>query len=129
MDSREPRDKHSGTYIFPSKQWSICIMFSNLKLYCRYAYTKPCMINRIWDLKQLWLQMNGHAWFHLQRLRWPVRKGRERTIHNENICYQQDSNTHLPSPWQESQRLRPLGHEGLLVISVLMSYRIMGYKI
>ena len=46
-----------------------------LKLYCRYEYTKPCMINRIWGLKQLWLQVNGHAWFHLQRLRWPVRNG------------------------------------------------------
>ena len=46
-----------------------------LKLYCRYEYTKPYMINRIWGLKQLWLQVNGHAWFHLQRLRWPVRNG------------------------------------------------------
>ena len=46
-----------------------------LKLYCRYLYPKPCMINHIWDLKQLWLQVNGHAWFHLQRLRWPVRNG------------------------------------------------------
>ena len=27
-----------------------------------------------------------------------------------------------------AQRLRPLGHEGLMVISGLMSYRIMGYK-
>ena len=46
-----------------------------LKLYCRYLYTRPCMINHIWGLKQLWLQVNGHAWFHLQRLRWPVRNG------------------------------------------------------
>ena len=37
--------------------------------------TRPCMINHIWGLKQLWLQVNGHAWFHLQRLRWPVRNG------------------------------------------------------
>ena len=44
-----------------------------LKLYCRYEYTKPCSINRIWGLKKLWLQVSGHAWFHLQRLRWPVR--------------------------------------------------------
>ena len=32
-----------------------------LYMYCRYEYTKPCMINRIWGLKQLWLQVNGHA--------------------------------------------------------------------
>ena len=24
-----------------------------LKLYCRYEYTRPYMINRIWSLKQL----------------------------------------------------------------------------
>ena len=44
-----------------------------LKLYCGYKYTRPCMINRIWGLKQLWLQVNGHAWFHLHGLRRPVR--------------------------------------------------------
>ena len=27
----------------------------SLKLYCRYLYTRPCMINPIWGLKQLWL--------------------------------------------------------------------------
>ena len=46
-----------------------------LKLYCMYLYTRPYMINRIWSLKQLWLQANGHAWFHLHGLRWPVRNG------------------------------------------------------
>ena len=74
----------------------------DLKLYCRYLYTRPCMINHIWGLKQLWLQVNGHAWFHLQRLRWPVRNGRERKIQNENICLQRDSNPHPASPRQES---------------------------
>ena len=54
----------------PLKQW--CHM---LKLYCRYEYIRPYMINRIWSLKQLWLQVNGHAWFHLHGLRWPVRNG------------------------------------------------------
>ena len=54
--------------------------------------------------------------------------GRERKIQIENICLQRDSNPHDASPWQESQRLRPLGQEGLMVISGLMSYRIMGYK-
>ena len=43
------------------------------------------------------------------------------------ICLQRDSNPQHASPRQESQRLRPLGHEGLLVISGLMSYRITGY--
>ena len=46
-----------------------------LKLYCRYEYTRSYMINRIWSLKQLWHQVNGHAWFHLHGLRWPVRNG------------------------------------------------------
>ena len=54
--------------------------------------------------------------------------GRERKILNENICFQRDSNPHHASPRQESQRLRPLGHEGLMVISGLMSYRTMEYK-
>ena len=47
---------------------------------------------------------------------------------NENICLHRDSNPHNASVRQESQRLRPLGHEGLMVISGLMSYKIMGYK-
>ena len=53
----------------------------------------------------------------------------ERRIQNEIICLQQGSNLHQASQRQESQRLRPLGHEGLMVISGLMSYRIMGYKL
>ena len=55
--------------------------------------------------------------------------GRKRKIQNENICLRWDSNPHHASLRQESQRLRPLGHEGLMVISGLMSYRIMGYKL
>ena len=27
--------------------------YDDLKLYCRYLYTRPCMINHIWGLKQL----------------------------------------------------------------------------
>ena len=53
---------------------------------------------------------------------------RERQIQNENICLQWDSNPHHAIPRQESQRLRPLGHKGLMVISSLMSYGIMGNK-
>ena len=37
--------------------------------------------------------------------------------------------THQQSTTGKSQRLRPLGHEGLMVISGLMSYRIMGYNL
>ena len=48
-----------------------------LKLYCGYLYTRPCMINRIWGIKQLWLQVNGHAWFHLHGIHLPVRNGAE----------------------------------------------------
>ena len=55
--------------------------------------------------------------------------GRERKIQKENIiCFQRDSNLHFASLRQEIRCLRPLGHEGLMVISGLMSYRIMGYK-
>ena len=54
--------------------------------------------------------------------------GSERKIQNENICLQRDTNPHHTSPRQESQRLRPLGNEDLMMISGLMSYTIMGYK-
>ena len=53
--------------------------------------------------------------------------GREQKIQNENTYVQRDLNPHHASLRQESQRLRPLSHEGLMVISGLMSYRIMGY--
>ena len=52
---------------------ALCNILSNL--YCGYKYTRPCMINRIWGLKQLWLQVNGHASFHLHGLCWPVLNG------------------------------------------------------
>ena len=77
---------------------------TSLKLYCKYLYTRPCMINHIWGLKQLWLQVNGHAWFHLL-CNGSVDlfgTGRERKIQNENICLQRDSNPHPASPRQES---------------------------
>ena len=81
----------------------------NLKLYCGYKYTRPCMINRIWDVLQLWLQVNGHAWFHLHGLQWPVRNGEGAKNSNENIGLQRDSNQRYANPRQESQRCRPLG--------------------
>ena len=80
-----------------------------LKLYCRYLYTRPCMINHIWGLKQLWLQVNGHAWFHLQRLRWPVRNGEG--AKNSKWKYMSPAGFE-PTPRQSTtgklQRLRPL---------------------
>ena len=98
---------------FKSSSRVIC-----LKLYCRYLYTRPCMINHIWCLKQLWLQVNGHAWFHLQRLRWPVRNGKG--AKNSKWKYMPPAGFE-PIPRQSTtgklQRLRPLGHEGLMVIS------------
>ena len=89
-----------------------------LKLYCRYLYTRPCMKIHIWGLKQLWLQVNGHAWFHLQRLRWPVRNGEG--AKNSKWKYMSPAGFE-PTPSQSTtgklQRLRPLGHEGLMVTS------------
>ena len=43
------------------------------------------MTNRVWGLKQLSLQVNGHACFHLLGLRRPVRKRNKRKSQNENI--------------------------------------------
>ena len=84
-----------------------------LKLYCRYLYTSPCMINHIWGLKQLWLQVNGHAWFHLQRLRWPVQNGEG--AKNSKWKYMSPE-WFEPTPRQSTtgklQRLRPFGHAG-----------------
>ena len=54
---------------------------------------------------------------------------RGQKIQNENICLQRNSDPHHASPRQESQRLRPLGHGGLIMISGLMYYRILGYKL
>ena len=89
------------------------VNFPWLKLYCRYLYTRPCMINHIWGLKQLWLQVNGHAWFHLQRLRWPVRNGE--IAKNSKWKYMSPAGFE-PTPRQSTtgklQRLRPLGHAG-----------------
>ena len=86
---------------------------SDLKLYCSYLYTRPCMINHIWGLKQLWLQVNGHAWFHLQRLRWPVRNGKG--AKNSKWKYMSPVGFE-PTPRQSTtgklQRLRLLGHAG-----------------
>ena len=98
--------------------WCLQHIFATiLKLYCRYLYTRPCMINHIWGLKQLWLQVNGHAWFHLQRLRWPVRNGEG--AKNSKWKYMSPAGFE-PTPRQSTtgklQRLRPLRHEGLMVI-------------
>ena len=80
------------------------------------------MINRIWDLKQLWLQVNGHAWFHLHGIHLPVRKGAKGAKNsNENICLQRDSNPRLGTTRLVEQRFRPLGYDTLMKIWQLMS--------
>ena len=94
-------------------KWNLWIRDSELKLYCRYLYTRPYLINRIWSLKQLWLQLNGHAWFHLHGLRWPVRNGEG--AKNSKWKYMFPAGFE-PAPRQpmtgKSERLRPLGHAG-----------------
>ena len=46
--------------------------------------------------------------------------------HPQHLCTLNQPNH--ASPRQESQRLRPLGHKGLMMIGGLIFYRIMGYK-
>ena len=65
--------------------WVVLRIYIISKLYCGYKYTRPFIIMS-GSLKQLWLQVNGHAWFHLLGLRRPVRKGNKRKTQNENIC-------------------------------------------
>ena len=55
--------------------------------------------------------------------------GSEITIQNENIGLHRDSNPCQATLRQVNQRFRPLGHDGLMIFSGLMSYRIMGYKL
>ena len=59
-------------------RWNLRVSNSNklsLKLYCGYKYTRPYTTTPILGLKQLWLQMNGHAFFHYHQLRWYVSSG------------------------------------------------------
>ena len=99
----------------------------NLKLYCGYKYTRPCMINNIWGLKQLWLQINGLASF-FYRYCWAVRNREGAKNENENIYLQWDSNPLHVTPRQVNQRFRPPRHDALMKICGWMSYRIVGYK-
>ena len=50
------------------------------------------------------------------------------TERERKICLQRDSNPLHATPRQVNQRIRPLGHDALMMSSGLMSYRIMGYK-
>ena len=56
-------------------------------------------------------------------------KGRERKIQNENRCLQRDLKPRPVTSRQVNQRFRPLGHDALMMICGLMSYRIVGYKL
>ena len=102
---------------------------SALKLYCGYKYTRPCMINHIGDLKQLYLQVNGHAWFHLHEFGYDVRNGEGAKNSKYKYLFPADSNPSHAAPRQANQRFRPLGHDALMMISGLKSYRIVGYKL
>ena len=107
---------------------NVVLPYKALKLYCGNEYTKLCIINCIWGLNNYdfrWMVMLDFICNGSLDLFGTMR---ERKIQNQNICLQRDSNPHHASPRQESQRLRPLGHDGLMVISGLMSYRITGYK-
>ena len=61
------------TFLFKTHVWRM--LKRTLKLYCGYKYTRPCMMNRIWGLKQLWQQVNGHASFNLHGQRWDDQNG------------------------------------------------------
>ena len=84
----------------------------SLKLYCGYLYTRPCMINCIGGLKQLWLKVNGHAWFHLHEIHWAVRN--RLGLKNSKWKYMSLAGFEPihSAPRLVMQRLRPLGHAG-----------------
>ena len=109
--------------------WVLFFIPYILKLYCRYIYTKPCMINCIWGLKTT---MTSGEWtcfisFATAPLTCSERWGSEKF--KMKIYVSSGIRTHTQSTTGKSQRLRPLGHEGLMGISGLMSYRIMGYNL
>ena len=74
------------------------------------------MIYRIWGLKQLWLQVNGHAsdFICMGSTYLFGTARRERKIQNENICLQRDSNLRLATTRLVEQRFRPLGYDTLM---------------
>ena len=109
------KDLHANSVLsFPNanKKCTSILKFL-LKAILQVLIYKAFMINHIWGLKQLWLQVNGHAWFHLQRLRWPVRYGEG--AKNSKWKYMSPAGFE-PTPRQfttgKLQRLRPLGHAG-----------------
>ena len=59
------------------------------------------MISRIFGLKQLLLQVNVHASFHLMDTAMLFGTERDQEFQNKNLC-----------PQYFNQRLRPLGHGG-----------------
>ena len=70
-------------------EWIVKAKIPALKLCCGYKYTRPCMINRSWALKQLWLQVNGHVDFIFMGSAELFGTGR---------CLQRDSNPRLATP-------------------------------
>ena len=81
------------------------------------------MINRIWGLKQLWLQVNGRAWFHLHGIHLPVRNGVE-GAKNSKWKYMSPAGFE-PTPRHDTttnvveQRFRPLGYDTLMKITLI----------
>ena len=50
-------------------------------------------------------------------------------INMKILCLQRDFNPRHATPRQVNQRFRPLGQDALMMISGLMSYKIVGYKL
>ena len=101
--------------------------FDNLKLYCGFLYTSPCIINRIWGLNNYdyrWMIMFDFICMGSTYLFGTAR--RERKAQNENICLQRDSNPRLATTRLVEKRFRPLGYDTLMKIWRLMSYWIVG---
>ena len=80
------------------------------------------MINRIWGIKQLRLQVNGHAWFHLYGF--AELFGTEKKRKKSKLKYMSPVGFE-PTPRHSATS----GHGALKMICRFMSYRIVGYKL
>ena len=88
------------------------IIYYVVKAILRLFIYTSCMINCIFGLKQLWLQVNGHAWFYLHEIHWAVRN--RLGLKNSKWKYMSLAGFELThsAPRPVIQRLRPLGHAG-----------------
>ena len=86
------------------------------------------MINRIWGLNNYdyrWIVMLDFICICSAKM---FGTEREQKIQNENVWLQWDSNPRHTTPRQVNPRFRPLGHDALMMVCGLISYRIVGYK-